>query len=212
MNILIVFEESGTVREAFRKLGHNAWSCDLEPARDDSPYHLQCDAFKAMCYENHFKLEENVGWDLIIMHPPYTSLTVAGNHVYAKGKPKHGERLNSIAITGCYWRFATEVCNRVCLENPQGVLHTNLPWLPRPQYIQPYQYGEDASKKTGLTLHGLPPLKPTKRVIGRFVNGVERWSNQTDSGQNKLPPSPTRARDRSKTYQGIADAMAEQWS
>ena len=162
-------------------------------------------------YSIEQKKHDKSPWDLIIMHPECTALTVAGNHVYAMGKPKHGERLKAIAVTGCYWRFATEVCDKVCMENPQGVLHTNLPWLPKPQYIQPYQYGDDASKKTGLTLHGLPKLQPTKRIQGRFVNGVERWSNQTDSGQNKLGPSPTRARDRSETYQGIADAFADQW-
>lgn len=233
MNVLICFEESGAVREAFRRLGHDAWSCDLEPARDGSPYHLQCDAFAAMVRENNFPI--GTKWDLIIMHPPCTAITVAGNHVYAYGKPKHSERLKALAVTGCYWRFAIEICGRVCLENPQGVLHTNLPWLPKPQYIQPYQYGEDASKKTGLTLHGLPRLEPTKIINGRLVckcgntfeydlgiygcpnccgdsgPAVERWDNQTDSGQNKLGPSPTRARDRSKTYQGIADAMADQW-
>lgn len=202
MNILIGFEESGVIREAYRNKGHNAWSCDLEPARDNSKYHLQCDFIKAVFSRK---------WDLIIMHPPCTALTVAGNHVYAKGKPKYQERLVAIAVIEKYWISATGVCDRVCLENPQGVIHTNLPELPKPQYIQPHQFGEDASKKTGLTLHGLPPLKPTKRIKGRIVDGVERWSNQTDSGQNKLGPSPTRSRDRSKTYQGIADAMVNQW-
>ena len=87
--------------------------------------------------------------------------------------------------------------------------------LPKPQYIQPYDFGDDASKKTGLFLHGLEKLKPTNRIKGRMVmwNGkmVERWSNQTDSGQNKLGPSRDRWKIRSKTYSGIADAMAEQW-
>jgi len=210
MNILIGFEESGIIREAFKARGHNAYSCDLQPARDGSPYHLQCDIFKAMVWENFFTLPGK--WDLIILHPPCTALTVAGNHVYAVGKPKYDERLKAVAVTGCIYRFATEMCDRVCLENPQGVLHTSLPWLPKPQYIQPYNFGDDASKKTGLTLHNLPRLVPTKRIPGRLVNGVERWANQTDSGQNRLGPSPTRARDRAETYQGIADAMADQWS
>jgi hypothetical protein len=79
--------------------------------------------------------------------------------------------------------------------------------------VQPYEFGDDASKKTGLTLKGLPKLKidPEKRVPGRIVNGKERWANQTDSGQNKLGPSETRAIDRARTYPGIADAFAEQW-
>lgn len=216
MNILIGFEESGTIREAFRKAGHNAWSCDLEPARDDSPYHLQCDIYFAIKHPLLYCGADK--WDLIILHPVCTALTVAGNHVYAKGKPKHHERLEAIRYTAELWYFACSKCEKVCLENPQGVLHTNTD-LPKPQYIQPYQFGEDASKKTGLTLKGLPRLESTKRIKGRFVvrdiGGmlltVERWSNQTDSGQNRLGPSPTRARDRSQTYPGIADAMVEQW-
>lgn len=210
MNVLIGFEESGTVREAFRKLGHNAWSCDLESARDGSKHHIQMDIYFAIKHPEHYCNANK--WDLIVLHPACTALTVAGNHVYAKGKPKHNERLEAIKYTYELWCFAVSKCKKVCLENPQGVLHTNTD-LPKPQYIQPNEFGEDASKKTGLTLHGLPRLKidPAKRFDGRMVGGVERWGNQTDSGQNKLGPSPTRARDRSKTYQGIADAFAEQW-
>ena len=83
--------------------------------------------------------------------------------------------------------------------------------LPKPQYIQPFRFGHNASKKTGLYLFGLPRLKPTIRVYGRMVNGKERFENQTDSGQNKLGPSENRATIRAKTYKGIGDAMAEQW-
>ena len=201
MNVLIGFEESGVVREAFRNMGHNAWSCDIQPARDGSPYHIHADIYAGLHY---------MKWDLIILHPECTKITVAGNHVYAKGKPKYNERLAAIKYTEKLWYDAIDLCEKVCLENPQGVLHTNTD-LPKPQYIQPNEFGEDASKKTGLTLHNLPKLRPTKKIKGRMVDGVERFSNQTDSGQNKLGPSPTRARDRSKTYQGIADAMAEQW-
>ena len=201
LKILVTHEESGTVREAFRRLGFNAWSCDLQPARDSQEHHLQMDARQAI---------KSGKWDLIIMHPVCTALTVAGNWVYARGKPKHSERIKAIKETAELWHFACARCDYVCLENPQGVLHTHTD-LPKPQYIQPYQFGENASKKTGLTLKGLPDLIPTKRVKGRFVNGIERWDNQTDSGQNRLTPSPTRARDRAKTYQGIAEAMAEQW-
>lgn len=212
LNVLIGFEESGTVREAFRKRGHNAWSCDLQPARDNSQYHIQDDIVKVI------KSSPMFYWNIIILHPMCTALTISGNHVYATGKPKHQERINAIKNTWELWLLAKIYSPSVCLENPQGVLHTNLPDLPKPQYIQPYHFGEDASKKTGLTLHNLPRLIYTKRYQGRVVefpngsgNMVERWSNQTDSGQNILGPSPTRARDRSKTYNGIADAMAEQW-
>jgi hypothetical protein len=103
----------------------------------------------------------------------------------------------------------------MCLENPVGCINTRLDFMPKPQYIQPYHFGEDASKKTGLWLRGLKPLKPTELIEGRKVvkNGkiYRRWSNQTDSGQNKLGPSKTRGKDRSLTYEGIAHAMANQW-
>lgn len=201
MKVLVGFEESGVIRGEFLNKGHKAWSCDLQPARDMSKHHLQMDIYKALHYQE---------WDLIILHPECTALTVAGNHVYAKGKSKHHERLEAIKYTEKLWYDTIDLCDKVCLENPQGVLHTNTD-LPKPQYIQPYEFGEDASKKTGLTLHGLPRLKPTRRITGRFVDGVERWSNQTDSGQNRLGPSGTRSRDRAQTYLGIALAMADQW-
>lgn len=112
---------------------------------------------------------------------------------------------------------------RIAIENPIGRIGTAI--RKADQIIQPYQFGEDASKRTGLWLKNLPPLRPTRRVHGRWVvlpagvdarggqlqRRVERWSNQTDSGQNRLSPSDTRWKERSKTYQGIADAMAEQW-
>jgi len=203
INVLIGFEESGTLRDAFRDAGFNAYSCDLKPSRYKSDYHLKMDILEAF---KHLDLE----WQLIILHPECTALTVAGNHVYAKGKPKHKARLKAIKYTAKIWHTALTYCDRICLENPQGVLHTNTN-LPKPQYIQPYEYGDNASKKTGLTLCGLPNLIGTKRIRGRFIEGVERWNNQTDTGQNRLPPSPTRARDRSVTYKGIADAMVAQW-
>jgi site-specific DNA-cytosine methylase len=201
MRALVGFECSGVIRRSFRELGYNAWSCDLKKADDDSGYHYNFDIFHAI------KMQK---WDLIILHPPCTALAVSGNAQYAKGKPKHQHRLEAISYIKSLWYVATLNCRYVCLENPQGVIHTNTA-LPKPQYIQPYQFGDDASKKTGLTLYGLPQLRPTLRIKGRIVNGVERWSNQTDSGQNRLGPSPERAALRSKTYPGIAKAMADQW-
>lgn len=208
MNVLIGFEESGIVREAFRKREHNVWSCDLRPARDGSIYHIHDDIYIAL---------RMMHWDLIILHPECTKLTVAGNHKYAKGKSHYHERIEAIKYTEKLWYDALECGDQICLENPQGVLHTNTD-LPKPQYIQPNEFGEDASKKTGLTLHNLPRLISTKQIPGRIVEWpkgsrkmVERWSNQTNSGQNILGPSKTRARDRAETYLGIADAMVEQW-
>ncbi|MCK5610974.1 DNA cytosine methyltransferase [Candidatus Pacearchaeota archaeon] len=203
MNILFLFEESGTGRDYAINRGHYAISVDLMPGRGEHcACHDEIDAFE-------FMETANVNfWDLVIAHPPCTGLSVSGNHVYAEGKPKHQMRMDSIAFVEKVWNLPFK---RMCLENPVGVLSSRST-LGKPQYIQPYDFGEDASKKTGLWLKGLPPLIRTKRISGRIVNGVERWSNQTDSGQNKLGPSPTRARERSKTYQGIAEAMIDQWT
>jgi hypothetical protein len=194
MKCLIAFESSGTAREAFRKLGHETWSCDLLPADDGSPHHLQMDAQSAILK----------GWDLIIMHPPCTALCVSGNAHYGTNKPKHDQRLEAIDYTLGIFELAKSVARFVCMENPVGVLPVKAS-----QYVQPYEYGHPESKKTGLWLHNLPRLKPTE-VIPKPDCG--HWDNQTPSGQNKLGPSENRWKIRSKTYQGIADAMAKQWS
>ena len=229
MNILVAYESSGTVREAFRKLGHNAWSCDLQPADDGSNYHLQGDV------EEWISDPVIKRWDMIIMHPPCTALAVSGNAHYGTGKAKHQQRIDAIEYTLRVFKLAKANADRVCMENPVGVLpikasqyiqpyehgHAeskktglwlhNLPKL-RPtkasQYIQPYQFGHAESKKTGLWLHNLPKLRPTN-VLDKPHCGY--WDNQTPSGQNKLGPSPDRWKVRSKTYEGIAQALAAQW-
>jgi len=199
MRVLIACERSGIVRDAFRALGHDAWSCDLEACEGDPTWHLQGDALV-------YARAEHDGWDLMIAHPECRYLSVSGLH-WNKRRPERAELTEQAA------EFAVALWNspikRVALENPVGILSSR---IRKPdQIIQPYQFGEDASKATCLWLRGLPPLIPTKRVPGRIVNGKERWANQTDSGQNRLGPSPTRSMDRARTYQGIADAMAEQW-
>jgi hypothetical protein len=100
--------------------------------------------------------------------------------------------------------------HHIAIENPVGIISSRI--RPADQYIQPYWFGADASKKTGLWLKNLPHLCPNEYVLPRMVNGKPRWGNQTDGGQNKLGPSPTRAHERSRTYPGIARAMAVQWS
>lgn len=194
MRVLVACEFSGVVREAFRARGHEAWSCDIQPAADASNFHYQEDVWVVLMASRP--------WDLIIAHPPCTYLTVAGNRYYANRPDLYEEAA----------RFATmffAYAPKVCVENPIGRLST---LFRKPdQIIQPYQFGEDASKATCLWLQGLPLLTPTTRVVGRMVNGKERWSNQTDSGQNRLPPSADRSNLRSITYRGIAEAMADQW-
>lgn len=204
MRVLVACEFSGIVRDAFRERGHNAWSCDITPTTADPRYHLTMDVRDALAFSQYKAHKHNLEywWDLIIAHPPCTYLTVAGNRYYA-----HRPDLYEPAA-----EFATmffDYAPKVAVENPIGRL-SRLYRKPD-QIIQPYQFGEDASKATCLWLKGLPLLRPTERVAGRIVNGRERWSNQTDSGQNRLGPSADRANRRSMTYPGIARAMAEQW-
>lgn len=194
MKVLVACEFSGVVREAFRKRGHDAFSCDLRKASDGSAAHYTGDVLEIL----------DKDWDLMIAHPPCTALAVSGNRYYA-GTVARDDGLLFVA------ELLYADIPKICLENPVGVISTQ---IRKPdQIIQPYEFGHDASKKTCLWLKNLPslPIDPTKRRAGRMVEGRERWGNQTDSGQNKLGPSEDRSDIRSVTYQGIADAMAETW-
>lgn len=198
MRVLVACESSGVVREAFRALGHSAYSCDLLPAEDGSDYHIQQDVREVVRYDT---------WDLMIAHPPCTYLSSSGMHWTTRGL--RDPMLTESAV-GFFMLFTRTEIPHVAIENPVGVMSTR--YRKPDQYIQPYQFGEDASKKTGLWLRDLPPLVPTEYVEPRLVNGKARWSNQTDSGQNRLGPSSDRWKIRSNTYPGIAKAMAEQWT
>lgn len=198
MRVLVGCECSGRVRDAFRKRGHDAWSCDLLAA---SGYHLQVDVRTIL----------KDGWDLAIFHPPCTYLCSSGLH-WNKRVPGRA------ALTEEALEFVRELLAapipRIALENPKGCIGTRI--RKRDQMIQPYQFGDDASKATHLWLKNLPLLTPTKVIEPRIVasgpyEGKKRWANQTDSGQNRLGPSEDRWAIRSLTYQGIADAMASQW-
>ena len=171
-------------------------SCDLLSSEQPGPHH-QGDVTEILDH----------GWDLLIAHPPCTYLSVSGMHWTTRGlrDPKLTEdALDFVRL------FMDAPIERIAIENPVSVISSR---IRKPdQIIQPYQFGHDASKKTCLWLKGLPLLKPTQMVEPRIVDGKQRWANQTDSGQNKLPPSKDRWKLRSKTYEGIADAMAEQWS
>lgn len=196
MRVLVACEFSGVVREAFRALGHDAWSCDVEPSSDQSEYHFECKVQQIIDHD----------WDLMIAHPPCTYLTSAGMHWTTRGlrDPKLTEDAYDFVMY-----LASRNIPRIAIENPIGVLSTK--WRKPDQIIQPYQFGHDASKSTCLWLKNLPPLEATQYVEPRIVNGKKRWANQTDSGQNKLGPSPARWKMRSITYAGIANAMAQQW-
>lgn len=189
MKVLIACEFSGTVRNAFRKRGHDAWSCDLLPADDGSEYHIQGDC------RDHLE-----GWDLIISHPPCTHLAVSGARWFKDKQVEQAEALQFVRT------LMDAPCQRWALENPISIISSK---IRKPdQIVQPWQFGHPESKKTCLWVHGLPLLKPTK-VLETPESGV--WENQTPSGQNKLGPSKDRWKLRSKTYEGIAEAMAEQW-
>jgi hypothetical protein len=207
LNVLIGCEFTGTVREAFRKwhfVGRggasgqcNAWSCDLLPAADGSPYHYK---------ENVFKALNRQRWDVIILHPPCTALAVSGNRWYGEGQPKHSERLRAVEWTAELWERACDVCEHVALENPVGVLPRMAGMKPS-QYVNPWQFGHPEQKKTGLWLHGLPRLEETRNVRAEMDRMPKRYRQRL----HYLPPSADRWAIRSKTFDGIAGAMAAQW-
>lgn len=195
MKILVACEYSGTVRDAFIRGGHEAMSCDLLPTDAPGP-HYQGDVMDVI----------NDGWDLMVAHPPCTYLSVSGMHWTTRGL--RDPKLTEDALEFVRQLMAAPI-PRIALENPVSVISSR---IRKPdQIITPYQFGHDASKKTCLWLKGLPLLRPTQFIEPRIVNGKPRWGNQTDSGQNKLPPSADRWKIRSETYTGIANAMADQW-
>lgn len=202
MRVLVACEYSGVTRRAFQALGHIVWSADFEPAEDGSEWHYQGDCFDLIL---------NMGFDLMIAHPPCTYLSVSGLHwnkrgVMIDGRPR--AELTEEALEFVQ-RLMDAPIEQICIENPVSCISSR---IRKPdQIIQPWQFGEDASKATCLWLKGLPRLVPTQTVEGRLVDGKRRWANQTDSGQNKLAPSKDRWKDRSRTYPGIAKAWAEQW-
>jgi hypothetical protein len=180
MRVLIACEYSGTVRDAFRKLGHDAMSCDLLPTDVDGP-HYQGDVFDVI----------NDGWDLMIAHPPCTHLAVSGARWFKDKQQEQAEALEFVR------RLLDAPIERICLENPVSIISSR---IRKPdQCIQPWMFGHGETKKTCLWLKNLDKLVPTDVVDGR------------DQRIWKLPPTADRWKIRSKTYQGIADAMANQW-
>ena len=183
MRVIVACEYSGRVREAFRKLGHDAWSCDILESEDDSEFHIQT------------RIEDiiNDGWDLMIAHPPCTHLAVSGARHF-KAKQESGVQQEALEFV----RLLLEAdIPKIALENPISIISSK---IRKPdQIIQPWQFGHGETKATCLWLKGLPKLVPTNIVDGR------------EQRIHKMPPSPTRWKERSRTYQGIADAMALQW-
>lgn len=190
MRILVACEESQVVTIALREKGHEAYSCDILPCSGGHPeWHIQDDVL------NH--LDDN--WDMLIAFPPCTHLAVSGAR-YFEEKRKDGRQQQGIDF---FMELANAPIDKIAIENPVGIMSTV--WRKPNQIIQPWMFGDDASKKTCLWLKNLPILLPT------HSSWKKRYSNQTPSGQNKLGPSPDRAKLRSKTFPGIARAMANQW-
>lgn len=180
MKVLIACEFSGIVREEFKKLGHDAWSCDWLPTEIQGN-HLQKDVRDILSF----------GWDLMIAHPPCKHLAVSGARWF---KDKYPEQLNALSFV----RTLLEApINKICLENPVSIISTH---IRKPnQIIQPWQFGHGETKKTCLWLKNLPLLKSTNIVEGREGRV---W---------KESPGPDRWKNRSRTFKGIAEAMAKQW-
>lgn len=186
MRVLVACEYSGRVREAFRARGHDAWSCDLLPAEDGSPYHFQCPVED---------VPNGYGdvWDMLIAHPPCTHLAVSGARHFEE---KRADGRQQAAIDFFMW-LADYPASRIAIENPVCVMSSV--WREPDQIIQPWQFGAGETKATCLWLKGLPLLRPTKVVSGRYAR------------VHLMSPGPDRWKERSRTYQGIADAMAAQW-
>lgn len=197
MNVLVLCEYSARVRDAFRGVGHNAWSCDLLDTDGDERYHFKMDCFKAIALND---------WDLIIAHPPCTALAVSGNAWYGEGQSKYSERLKACEWTKKLWDECINKAKSVCFENPVGVL-PRLAGFPKPNYVHPWQFGHMEQKKTGLFLHNLEPLKEESNVYVEMM----RLPKKERERLHYLPPSKDRWKIRSTTYQGIASAMAKQW-
>lgn len=194
MKVLIGCEISGIVRDAFLARGHDAFSCDMKYS--SHPKHITGDVLKILAN----------GWDLLIAHPECRYLSSSGLHW-------NGRRSGRAEKTEAALAFVRALMDapipRIAIENPIGCISTRI--CKQDQIIQPYQFGDDASKQTCLWLKNLPLLTPTRYIEPRIVKDKPRWANQTDSGQNKLGPSFSRSAERARTYPGIARAMAEQW-
>jgi len=201
MKILVACEFSGTVREAFAKLGHDAWSCDIEPT-DIPGKHYQGDMFDIV----------NDGWDMMIAFPPCTHLAVSGAKHFEQ-KRKDGRQQQGIDF---FLKVANVPIPRIAIENPVGIM-SNLYRKPD-QVIQPWQFGDKAQKTTCLWLKNLPLLKPTDVVskgdfyISPSGKKLPSWYGDAAVDGKKIAyGSPEMKRIRNKTFQGIANAMADQW-
>jgi len=195
MKVLVACESSGTVREAFRNNGHDAWSCDLLPADDGSDYHIQGDGVEAV---------RNGQWDLIICHPPCTHIAVSGA-AWFKDKIADGRQQEGIDLFMAFVDACSDSGARWAIENPVCIMSSKYRYPD--QIIQPWMFGHKEQKATCLWLSGIPPLRSANDVYDEMML-------LPDSERQRIhytPPGPDRWKIRSKTFDGIAAAMANQW-
>lgn len=185
LRVLAACEFSAAVRDAFRRLGHDAWSVDLEPTEGDDQWHFTDDALRV--------LHHTGPWDLVIGFPPCTDLAVSGAQWWPAKRADGRQQRAAEFFRALY----DAPCDKVAIENPVGWMNSN--WAKPTQIIQPWEHGHGETKATCLWLRGLPPLEPTDVVDGRA------------SRIHRMPDSKGRAKNRSRTYPGIAAAMAAQW-
>ena len=198
MDILVGCEYSGIVRDAFIRAGHNAVSCDILPSESPLGKHYQGDVVEVV---------KSKRWDMIIMHPPCTYIAVSGNAWYAKGKKGYAKRQEALVWTENLWNLCKQYADKVCFENPVGCLATKT-GMGKAHYIQPWQFGHTLSKKTGLWLHNLKPLTETDNVYEE----MEALPDKEKYAIWYASPGKDRGKIRSKFYDGIACAMANQWT
>jgi len=196
MRVLIACESSGTVREAFRANGHDAWSCDLLPADDDSEYHMQGDGIDAI---------KSQQWNLIICHPPCTHLAVSGAAHFA-AKRADGRQQAGIDLFMAFVGACKESGARWAIENPVCIMSSKYRYPD--QIVQPWMFGHMEQKATCFWLSGLPPLIPTDDVYEQMMELPKKERERI----HMMPPGPDRWKARSKTFDGIAQAMANQWA
>jgi site-specific DNA-cytosine methylase len=181
LRVLVACEYSGRVREAFRALGHDAWSCDLLDSDDNSPHHIKGDVTPLL----------TLGWDLMVCHPPCTHLAVSGARWFKDKQKNQAQALDFVRM------LLDAPISKIALENPISIISSR---IRKPdQIVHPWMFGHGETKATCLWLKNLPKLVPTNIVEGR------------EARIHKMPPSPDRWKKRSETYQGIARAMANQW-
>ena len=228
MNVLVACEESQRVCIAFRERGHNAFSCDIETCSGGHPeWHIQQDVIPLLDGRCSFKTMDGIEhsidgkWDLIIAHPPCTYLTVAANKLY--NIEKYGEKAvkrleDREKAIEFFMAFVNADCERKAIENPIGVISTR--YRKPDQIIQPYQFGHPVRKSTCLWLYNLPKLKPTNIVDFECIHSNGKsggysgpsWIVKDENGKILSYKDPRVAKARSKTYEGVAKAMASQWS